>query len=375
MSATTKINKRANLKQKTNADLPINPAQPVTFEHIGVTTLGQTIINLPFAVDQSNTKNFLLIIDGKTLTEGASNDYQFTAIQSNNTSSQVTLAVAQDADLNIRALYLGVVLPSAGSTSVLNLQAQVNALEAVQLQTKLAAFTADVLYDAYFCSASGGAYIVSLPTAVGNLGKEFFFKKIDTSANAITIDGNGAELVGENITIQLAAMNDYVRIVSDGTNWVIVDANTTSEVRLHTSNGRGSTNTAIRRYLTPVKNIGTGVTYTDSATDGASFLINESGKYAISVSNGAREVNDTMYSGISLNSNELTLDITTIAPAARLAAQVLSANFGAGAIGASSIANAKWEGYLAKGDVIRSHGTSNDPDNAPLSAFTISKVG
>lgn len=119
MPITKQINSRANGKQLSPADMPQNPAQIVTNYYSAVSTAAQTIINLSFAVDQANTSNFLLVIDGKVLTVGASNDYAFTNIQPNNTSSQVTLAAAIGVSLNIQAWYLGVFQASFSLASAL----------------------------------------------------------------------------------------------------------------------------------------------------------------------------------------------------------------------------------------------------------------
>jgi hypothetical protein len=55
-----------------------------------------------------------------------------------------------------------------------------------------------------------------------------------------------------------------------------------SRVELQLGNGSGATRTSIRRWQNVIENVGTDITYTDSATNGAEFLINVSGNYAIS---------------------------------------------------------------------------------------------
>src|SRR5574337_1001260 len=103
MPITKSISSKANAKQVTNADFPINPNQVVTSTYSAVSASGQTVINLSFAVNQSNTANFFLFVDGKLLTAGSSSDYTFTSIQANNTSSQVTLNQALAVNLHILA--------------------------------------------------------------------------------------------------------------------------------------------------------------------------------------------------------------------------------------------------------------------------------
>jgi hypothetical protein len=133
-----RISTRAIAKQRTGADFPVNPARPVTYKYTGVSTAGQTVINLGFSVDQANKDNFLLIVDGRTLTEGASNDFVFSAVQSNNTSSQVTLNFAISySNLNIVGLYMGVLQPTGGAASLSSLQASIATVQANNAKNQL----------------------------------------------------------------------------------------------------------------------------------------------------------------------------------------------------------------------------------------------
>ncbi|MCX9024603.1 MAG: hypothetical protein OIN85_00740 [Candidatus Methanoperedens sp.] len=123
MPITKSVNSRANAKQLTGSDVPQFPTNLVTNKYTATSTSSQTIINLSFAVDQANKNNFVLIINGKVLSEGASNDFTFTNVQPNNTSSQVTLTAALSAGLNIIALNLGV---AQSNYSLATLSASVN---------------------------------------------------------------------------------------------------------------------------------------------------------------------------------------------------------------------------------------------------------
>lgn len=83
-------------------------------------------------------------------------------------------------------------------------------------------------------------------------------------------------------------------------------------VRLQDNNGYGSIYTGVRRFLTTVVNTGTDITYTDSATLGASFTINTSGVYGISYvdnfPNGTDmmlTLNSTTFSGVPSNLNQI----------------------------------------------------------------------
>jgi hypothetical protein len=104
---TKALNSKANIKQFSAADLPFNPKQPVIQRYEATSTSGQTVINLPFSVDMNAKENFQLFVNGALLREGSSNDFQFTAIDTNHMSSQVTLNYGLLANLNIIAVKMG----------------------------------------------------------------------------------------------------------------------------------------------------------------------------------------------------------------------------------------------------------------------------
>lgn len=62
------------------------------------------------------------------------------------------------------------------------------------------------------CNAVGGAMTVNLPAAIGN-GRLVTIKKIDSSGNAVTIDGSGSETIDGATTYTLAAQWDVVQFI------------------------------------------------------------------------------------------------------------------------------------------------------------------
>jgi hypothetical protein len=70
--------------------------------------------------------------------------------------------------------------------------------------------------------ATGGASTVALPTAVGIKGKQYIVKKIDATANTVTIDANGAQTIDGMLTAVLIGQWDVITLVSDGANWMTV---------------------------------------------------------------------------------------------------------------------------------------------------------
>jgi len=72
-----------------------------------------------------------------------------------------------------------------------------------------------------FADASGGAFTITLPTAASSSGLKFTIKKIDSSANAVTVDGDGAETIDSAANYALTVQFESIDVVSDGTEWHI----------------------------------------------------------------------------------------------------------------------------------------------------------
>jgi carbon monoxide dehydrogenase subunit G len=75
--------------------------------------------------------------------------------------------------------------------------------------------------DVILMDATGAARTVNLPDAATHEGKEFDIKKIDASANAVTIDGDGADTIDGSASVSITKQHESLRIVSDGVNWRI----------------------------------------------------------------------------------------------------------------------------------------------------------
>jgi hypothetical protein len=78
------------------------------------------------------------------------------------------------------------------------------------------------------CDATAGAFTLTLPSATtgsGNSGRQFVVKKIDATANAITIATQASQTIDGASTYSLPTRWKYVVLVSDGNNWMIVANN------------------------------------------------------------------------------------------------------------------------------------------------------
>jgi len=75
---------------------------------------------------------------------------------------------------------------------------------------------------------SGGAFTITLYTASGNAGKVVYVKKTTSDFNAITVDGNGTETIDGATTTTVDTIGETLYLVSDGTNWQILERRTST---------------------------------------------------------------------------------------------------------------------------------------------------
>lgn len=90
------------------------------------------------------------------------------------------------------------------------------------IQTVIAAYTADLDDEIILCNATSGAFSVTLPAVAVSEGKTFTMKKIDSSANAVTIDGSGSETIDGETTQTLDSQHSSMSIYCDGSAWYMV---------------------------------------------------------------------------------------------------------------------------------------------------------
>lgn len=68
--------------------------------------------------------------------------------------------------------------------------------------------------------ATTAAFTITLPAS--SEGLMYWIKKIDSSANAVTIDGDGSETIDGDTTKILSSQYDAVQLLADGTEWWIL---------------------------------------------------------------------------------------------------------------------------------------------------------
>lgn len=70
-------------------------------------------------------------------------------------------------------------------------------------------------------NANGGPITVDLPAAASATGQSVVVNKTDSSSNAVTLDGDGAETINGSATETILQQFASVEVTSDGSNWHI----------------------------------------------------------------------------------------------------------------------------------------------------------
>ncbi len=72
------------------------------------------------------------------------------------------------------------------------------------------------------CDSSGGSFTITLPTAASIAGFHLYVKKIDSSGNTVTIDGNSSETIDGAATKIINTQYETIGIISNGASWYII---------------------------------------------------------------------------------------------------------------------------------------------------------
>ena len=94
----------------------------------------------------------------------------------------------------------------------------------LKLNTITGATTLDQTHNVIL--SDNGPYTVTLPAAASNTDRVYYIKNIDAEGDDITIDGNSTETIDGSETYVLDCENDVIRIISNGSNWFILDRDT-----------------------------------------------------------------------------------------------------------------------------------------------------
>ena len=78
----------------------------------------------------------------------------------------------------------------------------------------------------HVCTGTTSDYTVTLPTAVGNTGRELHFRMSTALTKLVTLDGNGTETINGTLT-RIMHDGESATLISDGANWFKVGGKST----------------------------------------------------------------------------------------------------------------------------------------------------
>lgn len=114
--------------------------------------------------------------------------------------------------------YLGV---NISDYNYLNLHSrlQVQGSVATQVTTVTANTTLGVGHHIVLVNASGGNRTITLPDATTCGGRQYIVKKIDSSANTVTVTAQTGQTIDGQSSVVLNTQYQFIKIVSNGQNW------------------------------------------------------------------------------------------------------------------------------------------------------------
>lgn len=106
-------------------------------------------------------------------------------------------------------------------TQITALQTRMTAVEPA-IVTVTATMTIGAAHRTVLVDASSGAVVINLPAASLNANRILNVKKIDASANTVTIDPNSSETIDGATTKVISTQWTNVRFQCNGTAWFII---------------------------------------------------------------------------------------------------------------------------------------------------------
>jgi hypothetical protein len=183
-------------------------------------------------------------------------------------------------------------------------------------RTYSAAATIPATSDAVLANATSAAFTLTLPSATASPEKVLTIKKIDATVNYVTVSAAGSQTIDGISTYALAAPGAYLTLLSDGSNWRIIQSKNPWKVDANI----GGANPTLT-----VSNIATYTEITDAGLD----MVQNSGSVAVQIP--CSTTNSS--SGLTCSAGSESLGVVFTMPSAGsvMACVSFSHNYGGGA--------------------------------------------
>lgn len=109
----------------------------------------------------------------------------------------------------------------SGTTEYIDIQDLVDLLAEFDV-TPISANHTAAAGEIVLVDASAGDITVTLPPSSGEISNRIIIKRVDSSLNFVSIDGDSAETIDDELTQQLTVQWESITIVSDDSNWLII---------------------------------------------------------------------------------------------------------------------------------------------------------
>lgn len=127
---------------------------------------------------------------------------------------------------DLRTVLINTGLLATGGASPLNLNGGTLTagliLGPIAFSAKTTTYTLTATDGAVTADATSAAFTVTLPTAVGDAGRVFHIKRINSGTNAVTVGTTSSQTIDGVTTFALNVQWQSVTVVSDGTNWLVI---------------------------------------------------------------------------------------------------------------------------------------------------------
>ena len=192
-----------------------------TFATANITSVAATFPNSYLTNSSATLGNTSVTLGGTTTTVG-NLTVQNVTISSVATTFPNSFLANSSATLGNTAVTLGSTVTSVGNLTVNN--ETVNGLTAA-IATKTGNYSLTSVDCTVLGNAATGNISITLPTAVGAAGRFYTVKKVDSTANTVTVATTSAQTIDGQASKVLSIQYDGIQVQSDNANWVVI-ANT-----------------------------------------------------------------------------------------------------------------------------------------------------